>query len=98
MGKFSEWRIKNTYKKEGRLKEYEDYRDQQQLGYQDINMRTKWLNNAIQRFESIQEQFPEDSKQYIEAKYEVDKWKHSLEESKLALKFIRPNSRRGYRI
>lgn len=98
MGKFSEWRIKNAYKKEGRLKEYEDYKEQQQLGYRDINMRTKWLNDAIQRFENIQEQFPEDSKQYIEAKYEVDKWKHALEESKLALKFIRPNSRGRYRI
>lgn len=89
---FDKLKLWYTCKVSGRMKEYETYKTQLEVKKSDINRFSKYLSDATQRFTNIQQIFPENSKEYIDAKDEMYRWKHSLDEAMLTLKFIRPNS------
>lgn len=92
MGIISEFRLKNSCKKEGRIKEYEEYKKCIESLESDIVRYTRYLNDATNKFADIKQRFTENSKEYNNAKDEVYRWQHTLEERKLELKFVRPNS------
>lgn len=89
---FDKLKVWYICKVSGRMKEYETYKKQLELKKIDINRFSKYLSDATQKFTNIQQIFSENSKEYIDAKDEMSRWKHSLDEAKLTLKFIRPNS------
>ncbi len=92
MGKLDELKLKNICKKEGRMQEYIDYREEIIRINRDINLYSGYLSDATEKFQSIQQKFPENSKEYNNARDEFYRWKQTLEETKLKLKFVRPNS------
>lgn len=92
MGMFDELRLKNKYKKEGRLEEYESYKAHLQSVQADIIRFTKYISDAQRNFESIKQKYPEGSREYNYAKDQIDRWKYELDKTKLMVNFVRPNS------
>lgn len=80
-----------TCKIKGRMQEYRDYIQCLETKQKEIKMYTRFLNDAIDRFSATEKMYEEGSKEYINAKNDINKWKYTLNEAKLALKFIRPN-------
>ena len=93
MGIFDKFKLWYNCKTSGRMPEYENYKEQLELKISDINRYRKYLDDATQRFTNIQQRFTEDDKEYIDAKNEMYRWKQTLDETELSLKFIRPNSK-----
>ncbi len=85
-------KLKRIYQSTGRMKEYEEYKQAIELEKSDINRYSKYLKDASQKFQTVQKNFPEDSKEYISARDEMYRWKYTLDESMLSFKYIRPNS------
>ena len=88
---FEEFKLKNKCKKEGKMAEYEEYKQHLKCLKRDINMYEGFLRDATEKFTNIWKIYTKDSKQYVDAKDEVLRWKYTLEERRLQLKFIRPN-------
>lgn len=84
--------LKKICKKEGRMDEYNSYIRAKEALESDVNRYTRYLNDAIQKFENVKNKFPKDSQEYLEAQEQVHRWEYTLEERKLALKFVRPNT------
>lgn len=76
------------------MSEYKEYKMMLEGEKRDINRYSKYLSDATQKFANIQQKFSENSKEYINARDEMQRWKQTLDEAKLALKFIRPNSQK----
>lgn len=51
-----------------------------------------YLNNAIKKFEEVKQNFSEDSTTYRDAKDQVHRWEHTLNEARLKMKFVRPST------
>lgn len=93
MNVLDKFKIWFTCKTQGRIEEYKKYNEMIELLKSDINRYSKYLNDATQKFTNIKKIFSENSKQYIDAKDEMYRWRHTLDERKLELKFVRPNSK-----
>lgn len=76
----------------GKSKEYEDYKFELNSKKSDIIRFEKYLEDAAKRFSVIKQKYPENSKEYINSKNEMYRWKQTLDEANLTLGFIRPNS------
>lgn len=92
MGKFDQFKVWLECKRTGRMKEYESYKKSLESNQYDINRFRKYIEDATRYFEDVKQKFPEGSKEYIEARDKIYRWKHSLDEALLARRFIRPNS------
>lgn len=92
MGRLDKIKLWYECRKSGRKEEYENYKNALERNRSDINRFKGYISDATQKFENIKRKFSEGSKEYVEAKYEVFRWQHSLDEAELSMKFIRPNS------
>ena len=88
--KFKLW---YKYKLTGNMEEYKSYKKAVEAKQSDIDMYNKNLSQATQNFQDIQQRFSKDSREYTYAKEEMFRWKYTLDEAKLALQYIRPNSK-----
>lgn len=89
---FDKFKLWYNCKTTGRMEDYEMYKKQLEQNKSNINLYTKSLNEAQEKFDKIKLSCFKDSREYINAKNEVNRWKYNLDESKLVSKFIRPNS------
>ena len=92
MGIFNNFKTWLSCKTSGRMEEYKTYKHALENRVSDINRFTKYLSDAIQKVENAKINFGIDSKQYVDAKYEMHRWQEALDQAKLEIKFIRPNS------
>ncbi len=92
MSQIDELKLRLSCMRQGRSKEYKDYRDQKAIIKSDIEMCSKNYNNAIRTFSYIQKKYPENSKEYIQAKSEVYRWNDLLNQGRLEMQFVRPNT------
>lgn len=88
MKAFDEWKLKRICKKSGRLKEYQDYLKAKETWNRDNEM----FKNSINKAEIVLKGKTPDDPTYKSACDEVNRWKYTLEESRLKESFIRPNS------
>lgn len=93
MGKLDDLKLWIKCKKEGRIEEYKQYKDQIESLSQDIIRYSNYLNKAKDNFIKVKHQFPKDSMEYIDARDEMYRWKVALDDRKGALKYVRPNSK-----
>lgn len=89
LDKFKIW---FTCKTQGKIAQYKEYKENVEKIISDINRYSKYLNDANQKFTNVKAIFAEGSKQYIDAQNEIYRWQYDLDERKLELKFVRPNS------
>lgn len=92
MSFFSDLKLKSICRKEGRLKEFEDYKSSLKSVEEDIKRFEEYIKEAEKRFEEAKQKYPETSKEYQYAKRNLDRWKYDLYEAKLKMDYIRPNS------
>ena len=81
------------YKSTGNMEEYKSYKKAVKAKQSDIDMYNKTLSQATQKFQDVQQRFSKDSREYNYAKDEMFRWKYTLDEAKLALQYIIPNSK-----
>lgn len=93
MKKIDEFKLWIKCKKEGRIEEYNYYKECKETVISDINRYSNYLKDAIEKFEIVKQKYPKNSNKYFEAKNEVSRWRYTLEERKLGLYFIRPNNK-----
>lgn len=94
MGAFNKLKLWYNCKKSGRMQEYYTYKLHLKQKISHINSYSKFLSDAVKKFVKIKKKFSEESKEYVDAKNEMYRWQHTLDEAKLSLKYIRPNSRK----
>jgi len=78
-------------KREGRTEEYKTYKTHLKSKKSDIERFKGYITDAKIKLEETKLRFPETSKECKDAKDQVERWKHSLKATELALKFMRPN-------
>lgn len=91
MGIFNELKTLYSCKKSGRMEEYDAYKKELELKKTDMNRFGKNITDSTQRVTDFKQKFSEDSKEYINAVKDMQRWKYELDKAKLELKFIRPN-------
>jgi len=93
MNYFEKMKIKRECKKTGRMEEFKWFIANMETLERDIIMYTTTLESSRKKFEEIKRNFPQDSKEYIEARDEVYRWSVELDGCYGKLKYIRPNQK-----
>lgn len=93
MKRLDEIKLRNQCKKEGRLKEYEDYKKHLKLVQTDIERFSRYLEEEQSRYEKELGKNPQDPKMISYYRNQIDRWRYKLDRSKLEINFVRPNSR-----
>lgn len=92
MGMLDELKLKYTCMKDGRMQEYETYKEHKKAIQSNINMYSRYVKDATQKFTNIAQSFPENSTEYINARDQINRWQQRVDNYQLSLKFVRPNS------
>lgn len=92
MNKFEMLKIKRECKKTGRMQEYREYLSYAETVKSDIVRYSKYVEDYTKKFEEVKINYSEDSKEYIDARDEANRWKQVLDDRIGQLRFIRPNS------
>jgi len=93
MGLLDKLKIWYDCKKTDRSEEYELYKKILESKKEDIERISGYVENATQRFETVKQSYSSDTKEYQRAEAEMHRWEQSLDEVKLQLEFIRPNTK-----
>lgn len=89
---FGEWKIKRECLKNGRKKEYDEYKKVKEAIIKEKQIHEECLKRAEERFEKIKKVYGPSSREYIKASEDVNRWHYCIAKDKLELEFMRPNT------
>ena len=81
-------------KRTGRMDEYKNYKIMIESHRKDIIRFEGYIEDATKRLENLKSRgYAEDSKEVTDAKENLQRWVYALDEAKLELEYIRPNTK-----